>query len=74
VAHNISWFDPITSGQALLFDVVPSTTTLVAAWFTIETGQVDNRAKIGAPEHRWFTLKADDTAEDPGSFLQIYCS
>jgi sugar lactone lactonase YvrE len=48
-----AWFNPDTAGQGILIEPIPSVTTLFAAWFTFD--EAGN--KIGAPEHRWFTLQ-----------------
>lgn len=48
-----SWFNAATSGQGMLFDVIPSQELLFVAWFTYETSSTSS--KLGAAEHRWLT-------------------
>ena len=49
-----AWFDPATSGQGFLFEPIPSNKQFLAAWFTFD--ETASPAKLGATEHRWFTL------------------
>jgi len=56
VLHSGAWYEPATSGQGLMVDIVPSTTTFFAAWFTFAP-QAD--ASIGVSRQRWFTLQDD---------------
>jgi hypothetical protein len=50
-----AWFNPNTSGQGLLVEIIPSSGKVFVAWFTYET----LNQKIGAPEHRWLTAVGD---------------
>ncbi|MEM9303616.1 MAG: hypothetical protein AAGE01_15970 [Pseudomonadota bacterium] len=48
-----AWFDPETSGQGVLFDVVPAENLVFMAWFTYETAS----GKLGPTEARWLTAQ-----------------
>ena len=61
---NGGWFNPATSGQGLMIDVLDGAQMFVA-WFTFEQAA----AKIGAPEHRWLT--AQGTWQDDRAALGI---
>lgn len=50
-----AWFNPETSGQGILFDIVPGEDLVFMAWFTFETST--SGAKIGPPEVRWLTAQ-----------------
>src|SRR5580765_1460324 len=61
VRYSGAWYDPQTSGQGLVVDIVPSQQMLFAAWYTYapqSEGQTDRASQ------RWFTLQAGYT---PGS-------
>ncbi|WP_347262329.1 hypothetical protein [Rudaea sp.] len=56
-----AWYDPQTSGQGFVVDVVPSQSTLFAAWYTYAPqaeGQTSNASQ------RWFTLQGAYTPGD----------
>ncbi len=50
-----AWFNPATSGQGILFEVLEEIGQLFAAWFTF----APQAAKVGAPEHRWLTAQGE---------------
>lgn len=55
VAHSGAWYDPQTSGQGIVVDLVPTQSTLFAAWYTYAPqaeAQTDNASQ------RWFTLQS----------------
>lgn len=55
VARSGAWYDVSSAGQGWFLDVIPSSRTLYAAWFTYETGEsvFDN-----APARlRWYSLQ-----------------
>lgn len=60
VLHSGNWYDPATSGQGLLVDVVPSINTFFAAWYTYPP----ESEGLGPFNQRWFTLQ--DNAYTPG--------
>jgi hypothetical protein len=57
--HNGAWFNPVTSGQGFLLDVMPETSMAFLAWFTYDTTQPEQGrvAQIGDPGHRWLTAQ-----------------
>ncbi len=60
-----AWFNPLTSGQGILFDIEPGEQFIFGAIFTYETATA---AKLGAPEHRWLTVQGNyqgNTAQLP---------
>jgi hypothetical protein len=68
---NGSWYDPETSGQGLVLDLIPSSNTLVAYWFTYP---------VAGQGREWYVATGDisgDSAEltvyqtDNGLFDQI---
>ena len=70
---NGSWFNPETNGQGLLFDVLPNSGVLFAAWFTFDEAAAANpqNKSIGSADQRWFT--ATGTLGDTNSItLDIY--
>ncbi len=62
VLHSGAWYNPATSGQGLLFDIVPSQTTLFAAWYTYAPAA---EGATGTATQRWFTLQTN--AYTPGN-------
>lgn len=59
-----SWFNPATSGQGFLIDLLPEFNFMFVAWFTYEKPAAPAMAggpKIGAPEHRWMTASGNYT-------------
>jgi hypothetical protein len=62
VLHSGAWYDPATSGQGLMIDIVPSINTFFAAWYTYAP---QSEAQTGAASQRWFTLQ--DNAYTPGA-------
>jgi hypothetical protein len=52
-----AWYEPATSGQGFLINVLPDTRTVFLAWFTYDVDRPDGTvgATIGDPGHRWFT-------------------
>jgi len=54
-----AWFNPATSGQGWLFDVIERETglELFVAWFTydVNTPPADETDGFGSRQHRWFT-------------------
>ncbi len=61
VRYSGAWYDPQTSGQGLVLDVVPSQGTLFAAWYTYAPS---SEGQTGAASQRWFTLQAEYTPGD----------
>jgi len=60
-----AWFNPLTSGQGILFDIEPGNQFIFGAIFTYETAVA---SKLGAPEHRWLTVQGNyqgNTAQLP---------
>lgn len=56
--HSGAWFDPATSGQGLLVDIVPSISTFFAAWYTYVP---QSEGLSGLAGLRWLTLQASYT-------------
>ncbi len=56
-----AWFNPTTDGQGLLFDVVPSNQSFVAAWFTFAdaASTIADSASLGSSNHRWFVASGE---------------
>ena len=54
-----SWFNPATSGQGFLIDLLPASNFMFVAWFTFEKAPppaaTASEPKIGSPDHRWMT-------------------
>lgn len=48
------WFEPATSGQGLLIDVVPASTQVFAGWYTFAA---PTAKRPGAPEQRWLSAQ-----------------
>jgi hypothetical protein len=59
--HSGNWFNPATSGQGLVIDVVPSQTTIVATWYTYAP---QSEAQSGEASERWFYIQAGYTPGD----------
>jgi hypothetical protein len=57
VLHSGAWFNPAISGQGLLLDIIPSQTTLFAAWFTYAP---QSEGLSGLAGQRWFTIQSND--------------
>ena len=57
ILHSGAWFNPATSGQGVVFDIIPSQTTLFAAWFTYAPPS-EGLSGLGA--QRWFTIQSND--------------
>lgn len=57
VLHSGAWYDPATSGQGLMVDIVPSQNTFFAAWFTFAP---TSSASAGSTRQRWFILQVND--------------
>jgi hypothetical protein len=53
-----SWYDPDTSGQGLVIDLVPAQNTLFAAWYTFAPAGVE---APGQSDQRWFVMQAPYT-------------
>ena len=55
--HSGAWYNLNTSGQGILFEVLPESNLVFMAWFTYDTvaPPADIEAVVGAPEHRWIT-------------------
>ncbi len=51
------WYNPETSGQGILIDVLPQTNRVFFTWFTYDTQAPPEQASaiIGDPSHRWLT-------------------
>ncbi|HET9661283.1 MAG TPA: hypothetical protein VFP05_13185 [Thermomicrobiales bacterium] len=58
--YSGAWYDPDTSGQGLVIDVVPAQSTIFAAWYTFAPEDVE---PLGSSDQRWFVLQA---AYSPG--------
>lgn len=56
VLHSGAWFDPSTSGQGLLVDIVPAQNLFFAAWYTYAPL---TEGLTGLAGQRWFTLQSD---------------
>ena len=55
---SVSWYNPETSGQGLLFDISPSIGNLFAAWYTF----LPNGQTVAGPvSQNWFTLQSTFT-------------
>jgi cysteine-rich repeat protein len=52
--HSGAWFNPVTSGQGLLFDVEPASKYMFIAWFTYTDAASDNPF-----EQRWLTAQGN---------------
>ena len=61
VEHSGAWYDPATSGQGLMIDIVPSIDTFFAAWYTYAP---QREGLTGQAAQRWFTLQ--DNTYTPG--------
>lgn len=64
VLHSGAWYNPATSGQGLIVDLVPAQTTFFAAWYTYAP-QTEGLA--GLAGQRWFTLQSNDYV--PGNLI-----
>ena len=58
---NGTWFDPNTSGQGFLIDVLPDSNTFFIAWFTNDTSLPDSNltSVIGDAGQRWLTAQGE---------------
>lgn len=56
VLHSGAWYDPETSGQGIMVDVVPSQSVFAASWFTY-VPRAD--PSTGASRQRWFGLQSN---------------
>lgn len=68
-----AWYNPATSGQGILLNVVPSQNALFAAWYTYTA----NGGAVGGPaSERWYTLQAvlstPISAGKPVSGVQVF--
>jgi hypothetical protein len=61
VQHSGAWYEPATSGQGLMIDIVPSIDTFFAAWYTYAP---QTAGLTGTAAQRWFTLQ--DNTYTPG--------
>lgn len=61
VQHSGAWYEPATSGQGLMIDIVPSINTFFAAWYTYAP---QREGLTGQAAQRWFTLQ--DNTYTPG--------
>jgi hypothetical protein len=61
VQHSGAWYEPATSGQGLMIDIVPSIDTFFAAWYTYAP---QTAGLTGTVAQRWFTLQ--DSIYTPG--------
>ncbi len=54
---NGAWYNPETSGQGILIEVLPDSNKAFLAWFTYDTTTPDDNlpSTIGATDHRWLT-------------------
>lgn len=64
-----AWFDPATSGQGLLIEPIPDTSTFFAAWFTFDEA---TDAKVGSSEQAWLTLQGNYAVNQ--AQLQIFAT
>ncbi len=53
-----NWYDPATSGQGLVFDIVPSVNVLFAGWFTYARNGIQSES-AGTGSERWYTLQTN---------------
>ncbi len=51
------WFEPATSGQGFVLEVLPVSREVFLAWFTFETESVGAGKAVGDPAHRWLTAQ-----------------
>lgn len=65
-----AWYEPATAGQGFVLDVEPASRFLFASWFTYDVPAPGTAAKLGAPEHRWFT--AQGTYSGDTATLQVF--
>ena len=65
ISHAVggSWYEPATDGQGLILEVVPSTNTLVAYWFTYTPG---------GDARDWFVAQGDISG--PQAALTVYAA
>jgi hypothetical protein len=57
VLHSGAWYNPPTTGQGLVVDIVPSQTTFFAAWYTYAP---QSEGLTGLSGERWFTLQSNN--------------
>ncbi len=56
--HGGAWFNPATSGQGIVLEVLPALNQLFAAWFTFDAADdADDGGKVGANGQRWLTAQ-----------------
>lgn len=70
VLHSGAWFNPATSGQGLVLEIVPETGSFFAAWYTYAP---QSQGLIGSTAQRWFTIQGSYAPGDLDySNLPIY--
>jgi hypothetical protein len=62
-----AWYQPLTSGQGVLFDYLPESRTWFGTWHTSDLSGVNSRAGL-----RWFTLQGQANSEGTQADLGIY--
>lgn len=69
---NGAWYEPATSGQGFLINILPDSGTVFVAWFTYEVERPDGSigATIGEPGHRWYT--AFGAFQGAEAMLELY--
>ena len=70
---NGAWFNPATSGQGILVDVLPEVQMVFLAWFTFDLQRPasGNGPMIGDDGHRWLTAYGTYEAGDSSITLSI---
>ncbi|MCF6300179.1 MAG: S8/S53 family peptidase [Proteobacteria bacterium] len=67
-----AWYNPDTSGQGLLFDVMEARDEVFVAWFSYSLAGDSSAVDFGSGDHRWFT--AQGSWSDSGSNMTVYLS
>lgn len=70
---NGAWFNPATSGQGLLVDVLPEIRLVFVAWFTYDLQRPEggSEPRIGDEGHRWLTAYGTYEEGDNSVILSI---
>ena len=60
-----AWYNPITDGQGIYLEVLPSLNTMIVAWFTYDTTLPDSGvpSTVGSASNRWMTASGNFTGD-----------
>ncbi len=73
---NGAWFNPDTTGQGILIEVLPDSDKAFFAWFTYDTTTPDSSLPntIGSTEHRWLTGLGNINMQDKSITFDVNVS